>query len=279
MEKKENRYVIENEGAETARLLLQEGILTDAMGGVFPASEDLSDVHHVLDIACGPGGWALELAFEHPEIEVVGIDISPKMIEYAQTQANVQNLGNATFLVMDVRALDFPEASFDYINARLLFSFMTPPEWLKIWQTAMSLLRSGGRIRWTETEMPQTLSPAYEKYARLFSRSLYQAGRSFSPDGYHLGILPAMVKVIREVGYVAVRHQAYMVEASYQSPFYEHGIKNVAMAFKLLQPFLVKQGLIEQKELDALYAQVLKELESPDFCSVNFYLSVYGQKP
>lgn len=279
MEKKENRYVIENEGAETARLLLQEGLLTNAMGGVFPASEDLSDVHRVLDIACGPGGWALELAFEHPEIEVVGIDISPKMIEYAQTQAIVQNLSNATFLVMDSRTLDFPGESFDYINARLLFAFMTPPEWPKLWQTAMKLLRSGGRIRWTETEMPQTLSPAYEKYSRLVSRSLYQAGQSFSPDGYHLGILPAMFKVIREVGYVSVRHQAYVVEASYQSPFYENSIKDVAMVFKLVQPFLVKQGLIQQEELDNLYAQTLKELESPDFCSVNFFLSVYGQKP
>lgn len=279
MEKQENRYIIENEGAETARLLLQEGLLTNAMGGVFPASEDLSKVHRVLDIACGPGGWALELAFEHPEIEVVGIDISPKMIEYAQTQAVVQNLSNATFFVMDTRDLDFPAESFDFINARLLFAFMTPPEWPKLWQTAMKLLRSGGRIRWTEAEMPQTLSPEYEKYARLVSRSLYQAGQSFSPDGYHLGILPAMFKVIREVGYVSIRHEAYAVEASYQSPFYEHSIKDVAMVFKLVQPFLVKQGVIKQEELDMLYTQMLKEMESPDFCSVNFFLSVYGQKP
>ncbi len=122
-----NTYIIDTEkyGAETSRLLLQDKLFTQAMGGTLPATYDLTGVTRILDIACGPGGWALEVAYQHSDIEVVGIDISPAMIEYARSQAQVQHLENAAFLVMDTRTpLAFPDASFDLINARLLLSFV-----------------------------------------------------------------------------------------------------------------------------------------------------------
>jgi hypothetical protein len=59
-----NIYIIDSEqAAELARLMQQDRLLTEAMGGLLPEEGiNLPERGHVLDLACGPDGWALELA-------------------------------------------------------------------------------------------------------------------------------------------------------------------------------------------------------------------------
>src|SRR2546423_1813649 len=110
----ENEYFIDAENAaEMARLMHQDRLTTRGMGGVFPERSDFSTLHDILDIACGPGGWVLDVAFEHPTINVMGIDISGIMIEYARAQAWTQGLNTASFRVMDaLKPLDFADGAF-----------------------------------------------------------------------------------------------------------------------------------------------------------------------
>ncbi len=42
-----------------ARLTQQDRLLTKGMGGLFLEREDIAGKDTILDIACGPGGWAL----------------------------------------------------------------------------------------------------------------------------------------------------------------------------------------------------------------------------
>src|SRR5690242_15800494 len=112
----ETTYLNDPESAaEMARLLEQGRLLTACMGGVFPEQRgNLSGIHDVLDVACGPGGWALEVASAYPQMQVTGFDISRAMIEYATLQASLQHLENARFEVLDATApLPFADASFD----------------------------------------------------------------------------------------------------------------------------------------------------------------------
>ncbi|EHQ91093.1 class I SAM-dependent methyltransferase [Desulfosporosinus youngiae] len=55
----------------------------------------LSKDSSVLDIGCGPGGFAVE--FAKISREVTGLDISAKMLDYAQKNAAVANLPNVSF--------------------------------------------------------------------------------------------------------------------------------------------------------------------------------------
>ena len=57
-------FDVEDEN-EITRLLLRHRYLSECMGGVLPASLDLSQVRRVLDVACGAGGWVYELAWNH----------------------------------------------------------------------------------------------------------------------------------------------------------------------------------------------------------------------
>ncbi len=72
-----NTYVLDAEsGAEMARLNNLNLIVTKAMGELLPRQSDPQTISAIIDIASGSGGWALEVAFQYPEIEVTGIDIS-----------------------------------------------------------------------------------------------------------------------------------------------------------------------------------------------------------
>ena len=44
-------------------------------GGLAPESAQyLAECERVLDLACGPGSWALQVATAYPKLEVVGVD-------------------------------------------------------------------------------------------------------------------------------------------------------------------------------------------------------------
>src|SRR5438105_12945476 len=102
LENQSTYFINPEEAAETARLLQQDRSITKEMGSLFPVSLDLSHIHTVLDLACGPGGCAFDVASAYPQIDVVGVDLSETLMRYAEGHARVQRLDNASFQVMDV---------------------------------------------------------------------------------------------------------------------------------------------------------------------------------
>jgi ubiquinone/menaquinone biosynthesis C-methylase UbiE len=70
----------------------------------------------VLDVGCGPGRLAIQLAREHG-LAVVGIDLDPAMIERARAHARQfdDEQMRPTFVVGDAAAMPFPDGSFDVV--------------------------------------------------------------------------------------------------------------------------------------------------------------------
>src|SRR5437660_5869950 len=136
-------YVIDAENAaEMARLMVQDRLLTTAMGGLFAEQEDLSSIYRVLDIGCGPGGWLLDVAAHSPQMQGVGIDISQLMIAYATDLARSHTLPNVVFRVMDATGpLDFADASFDLVNGRILSGFLATSGWGTLLQECWRITR------------------------------------------------------------------------------------------------------------------------------------------
>jgi ubiquinone/menaquinone biosynthesis C-methylase UbiE len=277
----ENTYVIDTESlSEMARLTQQDRSFTHAMHGVFPHQLDLARIHDVLDIACGPGGWALDVAYEHPNMHVVGIDVSRIMIEYARSRAEAQNLLNAEFKVMDVlQPLELADHSFDFVNARTIVGFMLPSAWPELLKEARRVARPGGTIRLTELELSITNSPANEKINSLLGQVGVIAKRSFSPDGRNIGITPMLSRFLRDAGCQNIQLQAHAIDFSSAAEAQEEFFQNLRVGLQLLQPFLLKLQLVTKEEIEALYQQALIEVQSADFCGVVYLLSVWGETP
>ena len=266
--------------AEMARLLDQDRLITEGMGGLLAEFDDLSRFHRILDIACGPGGWAQELASAHPEFEVVGFDISQIMIDYARAFAQVRNLQNLTFHVMDLQQpLNFPDNSFDLVNSRFI-NFLPVAAWPKLMQELKRITRPGGIIRLTESEWwYYTNSPALENLNALLIRALKAQGGSFSQSGRFTGVLPMLGGFLHGIGFVNIKHKSHVIDYSYGSEA-STGFRGDARAnFKLFQPFIIRMGVATQEELDQLYEQMLSEMAQEDFRGLMFPLTAWGEKP
>lgn len=282
MEKASNSYVINAEsGAEMARLIDQDRFMTKCMGGLFPEIPELAKVRSTLDVACGPGGWAQEMAYTYPDMRVVGIDISQRMIEYAKALSQVQGLDNAEFRVMDLlQPLDFPAASFDLINARFLFGFLHADSWLPLMQELMRVLRPGGVLRFTECDgRLATSSLAFDKYIDLVMRAFSLDGRTLNGNTHYVGITPMLGRFFQEVGCQNVQEKVHLLNCSAGMEAYASVCEDVRVGFKLIQPFLVKMQVADQQEVEQLYKQTLAECLSDDFRALWYSLSVWGQKP
>jgi SAM-dependent methyltransferase len=277
-----NKYVIDIEAAaETGRLMEQDRILTRSMGGLFPEYLDgaLPPVQQILDIACGPGGWAIDVAFEYPDKEVVGIDINETMIKYAFAQARVRHLENVSFEVMDVcQPLEFQDASFDLVNARTICAFMDTASWPVLLAECRRVLRPGGILRLTEIENGGSNSQAGQRLNWLLTQAFMRQGRTFSVDGNATGIIYMLARLLRDTGFAAVGQRAFIVDGSYGSDYHYSTCKDAEVAFSLLKPFLLKTGLVQEEEYDRLYQQMLIDIMGEDFTGMLFGLTAWGVK-
>jgi SAM-dependent methyltransferase len=85
------------------------------LGALDLALADVPAPRRALDLGTGTGVVAKALAERYPEAEVVGIDLSPGMIEEARRQLPEELAGRVTFEVGDAAALACPDAAFELV--------------------------------------------------------------------------------------------------------------------------------------------------------------------
>lgn len=88
----------------------------------------ISEGERVLDVASGTGLVTFRVAERvGPAGEVVGIDLSDRMVETAADRARNANLTNVSFRQMSAEALDFPDQSFDLALCALGLMYVPDP--------------------------------------------------------------------------------------------------------------------------------------------------------
>ncbi|GHO99712.1 hypothetical protein KSF_097600 [Reticulibacter mediterranei] len=283
----ENKYFIEAENAaEMARLLKLDRLLTKAMGGTLPelAQEELANLHDVLDIACGPGGWAVELANTYRSLRVTGVDASEIMIRYANGFAETSGRSNAHFKRMNALSLPFifSDQSFDLINARLIVGFMQTTFWPHLLKECQRILRPGGILRLTECEggiVGVTNSVGCEILNRAGVLALHRAGQCLTPNDAQLGNTAVLPSLLRQTGYQSVRHVAHAIDWSTNAPWHNACCQNALIGFQLLKPFLLKHQAITEQAFQQAYQRMERELQTEDFCGMWYFVTVSGTNP
>ena len=235
MNPSKSEYVIDIEQpAETARLIEQSKLFTQAMGGLFPDELDLSGVRRVLDLGCGPGQWVGDVAFEYPEWQVLGVDINATMISYAHACARSQGLPNISFEEMDLtQPFAFADASFELINARFIVGFLTKASWPALLAECRRVLAPGGILLLSEAERGISTSPALQQLEGWLTRALYEQGRTFSVDGQTIGIVHMLKRLLEQAGFVVIEQHPFLLDASVGSPLYVSSFREFEMTYAL----------------------------------------------
>ena len=96
----------------------------------------------VLEVGVGTG---LSLPTYRRHLEIVGIDLSPEMLEKAREKVAAERLTNVKGLhEMDASDLKFPNASFDVVAAMYVMTVVPDPE--KVMRELSRVCRPGGEV-------------------------------------------------------------------------------------------------------------------------------------
>ncbi len=265
---------------ETARLIEQDRLFTQAMGGLFAEREDVASMHIILDLACGPGSWVLDVAFEYPRSEVIGVDLSQTMIEYAHARAMSQKRANATFETMDItQPLLFADASVDLINVRCIQSFLSLMLWPALLAECRRILKPGGVLRLTEIEGGISNSVPLQQLSACLFDALRLEGRTFSIDGRSLGIVHMLGPLLKNAGFQDIGKRPFVLDTTYDEPLYYVSSENIKITFFQLKPYLLASGLISEQVFDEAYRQLVMDLYDQNFVCLSFGITAWGVKP
>lgn len=96
----------------------------------------------VIDLGCGSGRLAKHLGLRMPNLDYLGIDVVPELIEYAR----LQSPPHFRFCINTELAIPAQTASIDFIVAFSLFTHLHLAETLAYLQDAKRALKVGGKI-------------------------------------------------------------------------------------------------------------------------------------
>ena len=129
----------------------------------------------VLDVACGTGDIALEIAKTNPQVQVIGLDFSQNMLDIARKRADsyassvsVDNPALSNLDLTHGSALDLPfdDESFDVVT--ISFGLRNMPDYRLSLEEMKRVLRPGGSFFCLEASYPTApiVAPVFKVYFR-----------------------------------------------------------------------------------------------------------------
>ncbi|KAM0186346.1 hypothetical protein ACHAPI_011767 [Fusarium lateritium] len=153
-------------------------------------------IEKVLDVGTGTGIWAIDFADEHPDIEVIGTDLSP--IQPSWVPPNVKfELEDAT------NTWSWSENTFDLVHMRYLIGSIT--DWGALFKEAFRCCKSDGFVESVEVN-PIFLSDddtiANDSAINMWNKICQEGSKAF---GRSLCEVPDDVQLLREAGFVDIQ--------------------------------------------------------------------------
>ncbi|EQB56200.1 UMTA protein [Colletotrichum gloeosporioides Cg-14] len=165
----------------------------------------------ILDVGAGTGVWAIDMAEEFPNSEVIGTDISNIQPEWVPV--------NCFFQIHDAQLKwTFRQNYFDFIHARNLFGGIN--DWQRLYDQAYTHLKPGGWFESLEADSQvRSLNPAIEndpshifkQWAPLFWEAGDITGQTFrvAQDDGRNPIM--MVECMKKAGFVDIVHKRWSI--------------------------------------------------------------------
>jgi len=253
-------YILPKDKLEGDRLDLQHHLLKLAAGGNYRAP--IRSPRAILDVACGTGIWAREMAQQFKRAQVIGIDIDRTPLE-----RSLEILGpggqfptNFRFQQADVlKRLPFDDERFDFVHSRLMAGFVPWEQWPAVVAEMARVTQRGGHIELVESEGQITTSPGFSVIYEATKKLAIQRGIAH-PDG----AIPNIAEYLRLAGITRVQNQRVLLGADPKGqpdPRQQRLlIADVLAAYGNLEAIFVKLGILSAADFRAALAAAKEEL-------------------
>ncbi len=248
---------------------------------LFPITVPGEEAQRVLDITCGCGAWAIDLAKAYPQIAIIGLDSDVQLIRIASENARIANVPNVHFAPYTLgKRPPYPLASFDIIHMQRPITRIPLQAWPALLLELRSFLRPCGYIILSDFEIGPNSSPASLHFLHLLRETLQQAQCSISSDSRPFTPAVFFPRLLRQADYADVHYTLTPIDLGKQQ---ENQLHNQTILHLFANAsaahFLVRQGVLTQTEMHELLAQIRHEVQDIGFCGTGMLITTVGQKP
>lgn len=139
-------YVLPKDMGEVNRLDFQHYMMRSALRGNYAAP--ISSPESILDVGCGTGRWAIEMAQLFPTAQVIGVDVTAPAMETTTSEPLPPNYSFQPGNILE--GLAFPDASFTFVHQRYMIGAIPTDRWPATVSELKRLTKPGGWIELVE---------------------------------------------------------------------------------------------------------------------------------
>ncbi len=251
-------YLFPKDQAEGHRLEHQNYMFKVASNGRIYFAR-LHQVRRILDVACGTGTWAREMADEFKNAEVIGFDKDISLPQAAKER--ILAVGghfpdNFRFFQADaLERFPFEDGYFDFAHAQFISPFIPVKRWPTFMSEMVRVTRRGGYVEIRDGEWAISPSPAYSRILEAIKAWL--VGR-----GLHAGAGPLLADYLRQAGLQRVQVREVIVGAGKEAKREQRLlVADLKAAITNLKGVLVAANFFAEEEYVQLLEQAKREMD------------------
>lgn len=261
-------YVLPKDMGEVNRLDFQHYMMRSALRGNYAAP--IGTPASILDVGCGTGRWAIEMAALFPKARVVGLDVAVTQPGGDGTDA-VAHPRNYSFVTGNIlEGMSFPDASFAYVHQRYMIGAIPRDQWPRTVAELVRVTQPGGWIELVEAGTSRGGGAALETVDSWVASVLARRGLDI-----HLG------SQLRTILTQAGAHDVVMREISLPLGAYGGRIGTLVesdyfAAVNAMRAPVVSLGIASEADYERTAAAARAEVQQGE-CVFPVYV-VYGQR-
>lgn len=221
----------------------------------------------VLDVGCGPGTLAAEIARRYGQAHVVGVDLSEDRLAYARRAHAVANL---SFEVADSYRLPIADNRFDLVYSRLMLEYLQEPG--RAVAEMARVCRPGGRVILQDLDGQL----AWHYPIPPFAGELQRVLDALSETGHDVFVGRKLFYFAKCAGLqdIAVSVEPYHL---YAGPIAQKEFEEWQLKLEIARPQIEKIHGPDQASV--LHTQFLEYLKAEDTLTYSVLFTVTGEVP